>query len=77
MSAYPTFTRTTGSTLEQWGILFLLSPQFSHSMPAGVHALSQLGCLDAVRMMHAGGMTSTGLGTPIPQFIERYREYLL
>lgn len=67
----PTYTRTTGSSLEQWGIMFSLSREFANSLPAGLPGLAQLGCLDAVHLSPAGGMTSTGMGNPIPLFVER------
>lgn len=67
----PTYTRTTGSSLEQWGILFLLSRDFVNTMPAGLPGLAQLGCLDAVGMIPGGGMTSTGMGNPFPLLTDR------
>jgi hypothetical protein len=67
----PTYTRQTGSTLEVWPILLRLSEEFALSLPSGLAGLAQLGCLDAVHVMPAGGMTTTGLGYPIPLFTLR------
>lgn len=71
LSTKPTFTRTTGCTLETWDVMFVLSREFALSMPLGLAGLAQLGSLDAVSRINAGGMTNTGMGNPIPLFIER------
>lgn len=71
LNTKPTFTRTTGSTLELFPVIFVLDKEFSNTLPVGLAGFAQLGCLDAVTLMNAGAMTSTGMGSPIPLFIER------
>jgi hypothetical protein len=71
LNTKPTFTRTTGSTLEQFMIKFKLSHSFLNTLPDGLAGFAQLGCLDAVTVMNAGAMTSTGMGRPTPIFILR------
>jgi hypothetical protein len=71
LDKHSSYSRSTGSTFEQWCVMFELSPEFAHFLDQGLPGFAQINCLDAAQFIPAGGMKSTGLGQPFPLFLER------